>query len=46
MKRDKVDGVIDLVSNNFINGPDYMIMYLGDFMPVVSSMVSCLMICC
>ncbi len=30
MKRDKADGVVDLVSNNFINGPDCMIIYLSD----------------
>ncbi len=31
LKRDKADGVVDLVSNNFINGPDCMIMYFRDF---------------
>ncbi len=36
LKGDKADGVVDLVSNNFINGPDCMIMYL----------VSCLKLCC
>ncbi len=30
LKRDKADGVVDLVSNNFINGPNCMIMYLRD----------------
>ncbi len=30
LKREKVDGIFDLVSNNFINAPDCMIMYLSD----------------
>ncbi len=30
LKRDKADVVVNLVSNNFINGPDCMIMYLMD----------------
>ncbi len=30
LKRDKADGVVDLVYNNFINGPDCMILYLRD----------------